>query len=166
MTGQFASEAQGILSEFQNLRSRSSIFKPGISFIMNQYSVTISNFPQYKKMSGYQRSKDCRGSNRGVVDGVQQNPLSFIMGYYSPHLQSLSHPSPKTGRMLNDRKSCICLGVTSFSVLTFSLTIIFFCSVCCFHFSVCQAMHLSCLCLLHIIHNANVLHVTSTYSSH
>lgn len=45
----------------------------------------------------------------------------------------------------------------------------FFCSVRCFHFSVCQAMHLSCSCLLHVIikkHNANLLHVTSTYSSH
>lgn len=37
-------------------------------------------------------------------------------------------------------------------MLTFSL-IIFFCSMCCFHFSVFQAMHLSCLCLLHIIIN-------------
>lgn len=51
----------------------------------------------------------------------------------------------------------------------FHLTIIFFCSVCCFHFSVCRAMPLSCLCLLHVIikkHNANLLHVTSIYSSH
>lgn len=36
-------------------------------------------------------------------------------------------------------------------------------------FSVCQAMHLSCLCLLHVTikkHNANLLRVTSAYSSH
>lgn len=41
--------------------------------------------------------------------------------------------------------------------------------MCCFHFSVCQAMHLSGLCLVHVTikkHNANLLRVTSTYSSH
>lgn len=87
------------------------------------------------------------------------------MRYYSlQHLQSLSHRSPKTGCTLNDLESCIffpCSHLVSFNYYFFLLRALFS-----FFF---MSSNAPCLCLLHVIikkHNANLLHVTSIYSSH